>query len=134
MKYTKGMSGNPAGRPPGPTMSLEIRRILGDDGFRELVDGVIAKAKEGDMAAAGLILARVAPPLKPQSNPITLPVPLDGDVSDKAKALFDAVADGSVSPSDGREVLTILSGVAQIETLKRIEERLTDLESRIGGN
>ncbi|PZO66272.1 MAG: hypothetical protein DI635_01275 [Pseudoxanthomonas suwonensis] len=70
-KFEKGRSGNPAGRPPGtksaPNLIRDLLRdgVVTEDDLRAVVAAVLAKAKEGDLAAATLLLDRTIPKLRP---------------------------------------------------------------------
>ena len=60
-KFTKGQSGNPAGRPIGSkNKSTQFRELLEDD-LPELVSVLREKALEGDMNAMRLLLERLVP-------------------------------------------------------------------------
>ena len=60
-KFTKGQSGNPAGRPIGSkNKSTQFRELLEDD-LPALVSVLRDKALEGDMNAMRLLLERLVP-------------------------------------------------------------------------
>ena len=60
-KFTKGQSGNPAGRPVGSkNKSTHFRELLEDD-LPALVSELRDKALEGDMNAMRLLLERLVP-------------------------------------------------------------------------
>ena len=60
-KYTKGQSGNPAGRPVGSKNKCTQFRELLEDDLPELVSVLRDKALEGDMNAMRLLLERLVP-------------------------------------------------------------------------
>lgn len=70
-RFQKGHSGNPAGRPPGtksaPNLIRDLLRdgVVTEDDLRAVVAAVLAKAKDGDLAAATLLLDRTIPKLRP---------------------------------------------------------------------
>ena len=60
-KFTKGQSGNPAGRPIGSKNKCTQFRELLEDDLPELVSVLREKALEGDMNAMRLLLERLVP-------------------------------------------------------------------------
>lgn len=60
-KFTKGQSGNPAGRPIGSkNKSTQFKELLEED-LPALVSVLRNKAMEGDMSAMRLVLERLVP-------------------------------------------------------------------------
>ena len=60
-KFTKGQSGNPAGRPAGSKNKCTQFRELLEDDLPALVSVLRDKALEGDMNAMRLLLERLVP-------------------------------------------------------------------------
>ena len=60
-KFTKGQSGNPAGRPVGSKNKCTQFRELLEDDLPALVSVLREKALEGDMNAMRLMLERLVP-------------------------------------------------------------------------
>jgi hypothetical protein len=60
-KFTKGQSGNPAGRPVGSKNKCTQFRELLEDDLSALVSVLRDKALEGDMNAMRLLLERLVP-------------------------------------------------------------------------
>lgn len=60
-KFTKGQSGNPAGRPVGSKNKCTQFRELLEDDLPALVSVLRDKALEGDMNAMRLLLERLVP-------------------------------------------------------------------------
>ena len=96
-----------------------------------LVQSLLDRAMAGDSAAAGVLINRLVPALKPTSEPIRLELP-DGNPGDRADAVVQAIADGSVTPGDGKLVLDALTAAAALGLVAELEARITALEGRNG--
>ena len=78
MKFEKGQSGNPAGRPPGSRNKATILAEAMFQGEAEtIIRMAIDKAKEGDITAIRLCLERVFPRLRDRATIFDLP-PING--------------------------------------------------------
>ena len=74
MRFQKGQSGNPAGRPPGSrNKSTVLLQSLLEGEAEAITRKVIALAKEGDMAAIKLCMDRLAPPRRSAAVECDLP-------------------------------------------------------------
>ena len=128
--FPKGVSGNPKGKPTG-TRSKATRLLMAlmDDGANAITQAVIAKAKEGDLVAARIILDRLIPPAKERPITMTLPDTSDASgISAAQSAILQAVGAGDLLPGEG----AILSGIVEtrrkaIET-QELDARITALE------
>lgn len=69
-RFQRGRSGNPGGRPRGAktTVKLLASEFISDDDVRQVMATVVAAAKSGDMTAAGMVLDRVLPKLRPSTD------------------------------------------------------------------
>lgn len=129
-QYTKGQSGNPAGKPRGAKdKRTELRQLL-QPHAGALINTVVAKALAGDMAAMRLCLDRIVPALKPTSEPVSLTMPATGTLSDQAAAVFSAVVAGEITTEEAAALAGVLASTArtqesdkkinQFEELKRL--------------
>jgi hypothetical protein len=128
--WVKGMkSPNPAGRPPGlsPQSKLVQRMLENADG---ILDAVISKAMEGDSSSASLILARIVPALKSQSQSVQFEFDHTASASEQAASILSAIASGAVSPDVGRQILEAVNALSQIKASEVLEARIAALEEK----
>jgi len=92
MKFDKGQSGNPAGRPPGSRNKATILAEAMFQGEAEtIIRMAIDKAKEGDITAIRLCLERVFPRPRDRATIFDLP-PING--APEALAALTSIVDG----------------------------------------
>jgi hypothetical protein len=128
-RFEPGRSGNPKGRPRGvPDRRNEWRRALANY-LPDLIDQLVTKATAGDEFAIKLILERVAAPLRPQSQTVTLPgMETAEGLAAKAEIVLEALAVGLLPIDAGRGLLEAISIVAKIAELDELMKRVEALE------
>lgn len=128
--WHKGMrSPNPNGRPRGQTkQSKLIQRMLEDAG--DVVDAVIGRAKEGDSASAGLVLSRILPALRSQSEKVSFDFDASLPVSQQVEQVLQAISEGVVAPDTGKLIIEAIQSLSSIRAVEELETRLTILEAR----
>jgi hypothetical protein len=129
-KWEKGQSGNVKGKPKGSLnkVTLAIQSLL--DGEAEaLTRKAIELAMDGDMSALKLCLDRICPPRK--SRPIQIDLPdvntADG-VSQAQVTTVQAVAEGEITPEEGKVLADILEARRRSIETQEHEARLNKLE------
>lgn len=126
-RFVPGKSGNPAGRPP--VMPPELRQRL-TEASPEIIEGVISAARGGDMQAARLVLERIAPVTRSTAAPVYIPeLEQATTLSDKAKAVINAVARSECPPDIGATMIQALGACAKIIETDELERRLSALEA-----
>ncbi|WP_143814995.1 DUF5681 domain-containing protein [Magnetofaba australis] len=88
-RFRPGNNANPAGRPKGSGFAGEMRRRI-QDAAPGVVAALIAKAEDGDIQAARLLLERCVPSLKAESPAVSLSG-FDGDLTQRGEALISAL-------------------------------------------
>jgi len=131
-KFTKGRSGNPTGRPKGSKnkSTLLAQSILEDD-LEAVCQKAISEAKKGNIQAIKIILDRILPPQKDKPIHIEIPnIETPSDILKSANELTQAVANGSITPSEGEAFARILDSHAKAFEIHDIENRLKAIEDK----
>lgn len=125
-----GISGNPAGRPPGrPDRRLLATQAMLDE-MRNIVAVLVGKALEGDTNAANIVLSKVIPSLKAQSEKVTFDFDATATISDQVAQVLDAIAAGAVAPDVGRVIIESIKALADVRAAEELEARIAALEER----
>jgi hypothetical protein len=129
-RWKKGQSGNPAGRPPGrPDARTKISRALMDDGLA-VARVVIDQALDGDLQACGIVLARIAPSIKPQAERVAFDFDPTAPVTKQIESVLGAVAAGVLAADVGQTIITTLGTLADARAVAELEARITTLEAK----
>lgn len=128
--WKPGQSGNPKGRPPGVGELAKLRAALAD-ALPNVLDTVKAKALEGDIGAARLLLERVLPPLKAMEPAQALTLP-DGSLTDQGRAVLASVAAGELAPGQGAQLLAAIGSLARVAEIDELAARVAALEAANG--
>lgn len=112
-KYVPGQSGNPSGKPRGAVgLPGKLRLALAQEA-QGILDAMIQAAKQGDTTAAGLILSRVIPPLRPNHGPVNLPGLEDASPNEQLRQVIAATASGEIAPDVAVALVTMLTATKQ---------------------
>ena len=128
--WHKGMKSPwPAGRPSGSTPRTKLtQRMLEDaDG---IVDAIVAKALEGDTGAAGLIMSRIIPALKAQSEKVQFDFDPSQSVSRQIEQVLAAIASGAVSADVAKQIIDAVGTLSACRVVEELEMRIITLEER----
>lgn len=132
--WKPGTSGNPRGKQPGTRNKATMAVLaLMETGAEDITKAVIEAAKGGDLAAARLVLERLAPPMRERPISIDLPATNSMEGIDQAQAaVLEAVGAGELLPGEGQVLTGIIEGRRKaLETLE-LEKRVAALETRNG--
>ena len=120
MAFTKGVSGNPAGRRPGLSKLGKIRQGL-EAALPEILDALIAAAKAGDPVSAKILLDRIMPALRPETRQ-SAPMPVDPD------GILAAVASGQISLEMATAAMNLAALRIKIFEAQELISRIEALE------
>ena len=126
-KFKAGISGNPKGRPKDKTPATLLRKSIVDD-MPEIILKLVEQAKNGDTAAAKILLDRCCPALKPQAMNITLPI--NGNLAEQGNEIIKATLSGNIPPDIGAQLITALANQGKLIELQELTERIEILEEQ----
>ena len=126
--WKPGQSGNPKGRPAGTGEGAKLRAAIADR-VPELLAAMMARALDGDVGAARLLLERAIAPLKAaeQSQALSLP---DGTLTDQGRAVLASVAAGELAPGQGAALLGAIGTLARVAEIDELARRIEVLEEK----
>jgi hypothetical protein len=134
--FRKGVSGNPAGKPPGTRnrTTLAVQELLSGQAER-LTRKCVELALQGDSTALRLCMERLAPP--PKDRPIDFPIPPATTVREINMALAkvaEAVGAGTLTPGEGNSLAALLEvhrrGIESADLEDRIERLEKESDER----
>jgi len=132
-RFLPGKSGNPTGRPKGARNRSTVAALALLEGEAEaLTRKAVDLAMGGDLSALRLCLERILPPAKDRTIPagsIALPDLTPGNVAQAVAAVVQAVARGSLSPSEGQSLSALLEAHRKAVEVEDIERRIATLET-----
>jgi hypothetical protein len=124
-KFKAGVSGNPKGRPKNKTAATLLRKSIIDD-MPDIILKLVEQAKNGDTAAAKILLDRCCPALKPQAMAINLPA--NGTLAEQGNEIIKATLSGLIPPDIGSQLITALSNQGKLIELQELTQRVEKLE------
>ena len=126
--WKPGQSGNPKGRPAGTGEVAKLRAAIADR-VPELLAAMMARALDGDVGAARLLLERAIAPLKAaeQSQALSLP---DGTLTEQGRAVLASVASGELAPGQGAALLGAIGTLARVAEIDELARRIEVLEEK----
>lgn len=131
--WKKGVSGNPAGRKKGSLCRKTLLRQEIEKHGAELIAVIKTAALENqDMTAAGMLLARLEAPLRPQARTVEFEFTPDAAPGVNANRVMAAVAAGEIDPDTGHKLLNMLAatvGITDIETFAQELHRMRETKT-----
>ena len=128
MQFTKGVSGNPAGRPRGIKDKRHRYAESIESMIPEVLESVFQKAVAGDMTAAKMLLDRSLPTKRPEQERVQIPIKENSALN--ARDVLQGVFDGDVSPDVGASLLNAITSVLKAVEVEDLAKRIEALESQ----
>lgn len=128
--FAKGVSGNPAGRPPGLLNKATMAAQTLLDGEAEaLTRKAVELALEGNIQALKLCLERICPPRK--ESPLAVELPTVEGVAELPRltsAILAAVGRGDLEPGQAAALASLVANHGKTLELAELEKRISALE------
>lgn len=129
--WLPGESGCPTGRPPGiADKRVRLTKMLGDDA-EAVVKKAVELAKAGDPVALPIVLARIAPALKPVDEPAPFQLDTTQPLEQQGLAVLKAIAAGDLTPQQGKSLMELVHGLAALRDVDTLARRLDELEREV---
>lgn len=125
-----GPSPNPAGRPKGIVDKRQKVQVALMDDAPAIARVVIDAALEGDMQAASLVLARIAPTLRSQAQPVAFEFDATAPIARQVEMVLDGIASGAVPADIGKQIIDAVGALSAIRATEELEARLAALEAK----
>lgn len=94
-----------------------------------IIERLAAEALAGDVSAAGLLLARCVPAVRPEAATVRVDLPQDATPAEIARHVLAAVAAGSLPHDVAKSIADVVAAVRQLEAVEELAERVRALES-----
>jgi Family of unknown function (DUF5681) len=133
MRFHKGESGNPAGRPRGAlNRATVVAQELLAARVERIANKLIELAEGGDMRAIRVCMDRLLPAIKDQPIAVELPpVEKPADSVEAAAAIAAAVAAGDLTATEAAKLAKVVEVYVRALDSKGFDERLGNLEHEI---
>jgi hypothetical protein len=128
-KFIKGYTGNARGRPRSSLSARARDRIAGH--LDELVDVLLERARQGDVAAARTLLERVAPALRAEELPVRVELPEGADLASTGRTVLAHAVAGALAPTQATALLAGLGTLARVIEVDEVVRRLAKLEEQL---
>ena len=91
---------------------------------------LVERAREGDSAAARLLLERAVPPIKPIELPAPIALPDGSTLTEQGRAVLSAAGLGDITPGQAAQLLASLAALAKLIETDELAARIAKLEER----
>lgn len=129
-RFSKGTSGNPAGRPVGSrNNSTLLAEEMLDGQASAILQKAIELALKGDPTALRLCLERISPPRKERLIGLSLPIITEARHASAAlTSILTGVAEGRVTPGEAESLARTVQIHTQVMETEDLARRVDELE------
>jgi len=128
-RFTPGNPGRPKGARHKATQAVEH---LMQHQVERITSAVIEAAAKGDMAAARLVLDRIAPARREPAVSIDMPtIQSAADLPMAIAAILQAVGAGDLTPSEAAKITQTIEAAAGAIELSDLDQRIASIEASI---
>ena len=132
--FTKGLSGNPKGRPKGSRnkAGLLVQNLI-DGKSEEIARAVIKRAIKGDFQAEKFCLERLLPPQR--SRPVTVELPNIETAEDIQKAIdkiWTALSDGELTLDEATSLKDFVNSKREAIETAELASELEQIRKHLG--
>lgn len=133
MAFSKGVSGNPAGRPKGlrDKRNRLLTEILSKD-EQGIAQKLAELAIDGNLAAISLCAEYLWSKNKTQGEPLELPSMVGKTIAEQGALIVDAMAAGEITPDEAGTAIQVIGSQSRILEVDDLTRRIAALEVRIG--
>lgn len=116
---------------PGQPTQADLIKARIEPHREKILAKAIELAEAGDPKSMALVLQYLAPPARPEGERFVIPkLAAASTLQERAGAVIEAVADGTISAEAGAIALGLLDKYAKLVTVDDHERRLAALEGR----
>lgn len=133
-KFKPGQSGNPSGRAQGSKNKRTLVAEVLEQGVEDVARAMLTEAKNGDVAAAKLVLERIVPPLRNENPRVEFDLSTERPLAEQGSEVLKAVSLGKLDPAMGKMLIDCLSAFGGLREHDQFGERLAQLEREVRDN
>lgn len=109
---------------------MRLTKLLGDDA-EAIVRKAAEMAKAGDPVALPIVLARIAPALKPVDEPAPFELDTTQPLEAQGLSILKAIAEGVLTPLQGKSLMELVHGLAALRDVDTLARRLDAIEAEL---